>query len=163
MKYSATEGLGGWFLSPLKQDKFCTVNNFHQSFCFPLIQHRKHKTIDFSAFDGLDFSSVLSFFPFFLATGHLAPKSIRHGFFAPCSACFGLWLIQRGILHLKHAKWLENRGLRNRGEMTGYLFLSSSPFIVFNFSYLGKGEKNVLQNLAAGSPHPQLSMQPIIH
>ena len=49
------------------------------------------------------------------------------------------------------------RGLRNRGEMTGYLFLSSSPFIVFNFSCLGKGKKNVLQDLAAGSPHPQLS------
>ena len=54
------------------------------------------------------------------------------------------------------------RGLSNRGEMTGYLFLSSSPFIVFNFSYLGKGEKNVLQDLAAGNQHPQLSMQPII-
>ena len=41
--------------------------------------------------------------------------------------------------------------------MTCYLFLSSSPFIVFNFSCLGKGVKNVLQDLAAGSLHPQLS------
>ena len=32
--------------------------------------------------------------------------------------CFAIWLIEREILHLKCAKWLEKRGLSNRGEMT---------------------------------------------
>ena len=33
-------------------------------------------------------------------------------------ACFALRLMERGTLHLKRAKRLENRGLSNRGEMT---------------------------------------------
>ena len=35
-------------------------------------------------------------------------------------ASFALWLIEQGILHLKRAKRLENRGLSNRDEITGY-------------------------------------------
>jgi len=132
---------------------FCLVVNCYHSF-FPLIQHRKHMTTDFAAFYGL--ARVLSFFPFSLLQV-ISPLILERGILYLKRACFGLWLIERGILNLKHAKWLENRGLRNRGEMTGYLFLSSSPFIVLNFSCLGKGEKNVLQDLAAGSPHPHLS------
>ena len=33
---------------------------------------------------------------------------------------FDLWLIEQGTLHLQCSKWLENRGLSNRGDMTSY-------------------------------------------
>ena len=61
--------------------------------------------------------------------GQVAPKSFNPGFFAPCltkrnvtfeARFFGLLFIEREILHLERAKWLEERGWRNWSEMTGY-------------------------------------------
>ena len=149
---------------------FFPVNNFYQSFCFPLTNTENTRQLIFQHWwPWLLQSFLFSWLQVISPPSHFATVSSppillvlvyglkERGILHLKRACFALWLIERGILLLKHAKWLENRGLRNRGELTGYLFLSSSPFIVFNFSCLGKGEKNVLQDLAAGSPHPQLS------
>ena len=43
-------------------------------------------------------------------------------------ACFTFWLIERGILHLKHAKRPDDGGLSNQREMNGYLSSLSSSF-----------------------------------
>ena len=61
---------------------------------------------------------------------YLAPfsRTIERGILYLTRGCFGLWLKERGILHLKRAKWLENRGRSNRGEMTGYPLFSSRRY-----------------------------------
>ena len=48
---------------------------------------------------------------------------------------FALWLIERGILHLKRSKWLENRGLSNRGETTSYPAITGELKICLQVRY----------------------------
>ena len=74
--------------------------------------------------------------------GQVAPKSFNPGFFAPCltnwnvtfeARFFGLLFIERGILHLERAKWLEKGG-----EETGAKWpvtLSNQPLALSSWLY----------------------------
>ena len=116
---------------------FCLVNNFFHRFCFPLIQHQKHKTIDFSAFDGLALFSRLQVIS---PPSLISPPILKRGILYLKRACLGLWLKEWGILHSKHAcfaLWLIERGILHSKRIKwlpwgGYVIRAKWPVTFFS-------------------------------